>query len=89
MEYERDPAKDESNQRKHGVSFSEASTVFVDPLHATVPDDRFASNEFRFRTIGYTHMQRLVIVAHADREERIRIISAREATKRERRQYEQ
>jgi uncharacterized DUF497 family protein len=77
------------NQALHGVSFAEASTVFLDPLAATVPDERFAAEEFRFRTTGYTLTNRLIIVAHTDRGERIRIISAREVTPRERRQYEQ
>ena len=89
MEYEWDPAKDELNQQKHGVSFAEASTIFLDPLHATVPDDRYAVDELRFRTVGYTVNNRLIIVAHVDRADRIRIISAREVTNRERRQYEQ
>ena len=89
MEFEWDPEKDELNQRKHGVSFAEASTVFLDPLHATVPDDRYTVEESRFRTVGQTVAGRLVIVAHTDREDRIRIISARVTTNRERRQYEQ
>ena len=46
VEYEWDPDKDQLNQRKHGVSFAEASTVFLDPLHATVADDRYALDEF-------------------------------------------
>ena len=89
MEYEWDPEKDRINQRLHGVSFAEASTVFLDPLAATVPDERFAVDEDRFRTIGYTMTNRLVIVAHTDRADRIRMISAREVTPKERRQYEQ
>jgi len=89
VEYEWDPEKDRINREKHGVSFAEASTVFVDPLQVTVPDERHSIKEFRFRTIGYTATSRLVIVAHTDREERIRIMTAREATHRERRQYEQ
>jgi uncharacterized DUF497 family protein len=89
VEYEWDPEKDRINQRLHGVSFAEASTVFLDPLAATVLDDRFALEEFRFKTTGYTLTNRLIIVAHADRGDRIRIISAREVTVRERRQYEQ
>ncbi|HEX3581593.1 MAG TPA: BrnT family toxin [Thermoanaerobaculia bacterium] len=89
MEYEWDPEKDGINQRLHGVSFAEASTVFLDPLAATVPDERYAMDEFRFRTTGYSLTNRLVIVAHADRGGRIRIISARGVTPAERRQYEQ
>lgn len=89
MEYEWDPEKDRTNREKHGVSFAEASTAFLDPLHVTVIDERRSIGEFRFRTIGYTATSRLVIVAHTDREDRVRIVTAREATARERRQYEQ
>ena len=89
MQYEWDPAKDRINVEKHGVSFAEASTVFVDPHHITVFDEHHSIEELRFRTIGYTTTNRLVVVAHTDREDRIRIITAREATSRERRQYEQ
>jgi uncharacterized protein len=89
VEYEWDPEKDRINREKHGVSFAEASTVFLDTLQVTVPDERHSIEELRFRTIGYTAMNRLIIVAHSDRAERIRIITAREATPRERRQYEQ
>jgi uncharacterized DUF497 family protein len=89
VEYEWDPNKDRINREKHGVSFAEASTVFLDPLHTTVPDDRYSLDEHRFRTVGSTKAKRCVVVAHTDREERTRIIMAREATPRERRQYEQ
>jgi uncharacterized protein len=89
VEFEWDPEKDRINLEKHGVSFAEASTVFLDPLQVTVHDDRHSIGEFRFRTIGYTASNRLVIVAHTDREDRIRMITARDATPRERRQYEQ
>ena len=89
VEYEWDPEKDRINYQKHGVSFAEASTIFLDPLHVTVLDDRHSIGEFRFRTIGYTANSRLVVVAHTDRGDRVRIITAREATSRERRQYEQ
>jgi len=89
VEYEWNPEKDRKNREKHGVSFGEATTVFLDPLHVTVLDERHSIGEIRFRTIGYTTMNRLVIVAHTDREERIRMITAREATPRERRDYEQ
>jgi len=89
VEYEWDPEKDRLNRERRGLSFAEAATVFLDPLAATVPDDRYPYDEFRFRTTGYTSTARLVIVAHADRGERVRIVSAREATGKERRQYEQ
>jgi uncharacterized DUF497 family protein len=89
VEFEWDPQKDRINQEKHGVSFAEASTVFLDPVHITVVDELHSAEEFRFRTIGHTVASRLLVVAHTDREERIRIITARDATPRERRQYEQ
>jgi len=89
VEYEWDPEKDRINREKHGVSFAEAATVFLDPLQVTVLDERYLIEELRFRTIGFTATNRLVVVAHTDREERVRIINAREATPRERRQYEQ
>jgi uncharacterized DUF497 family protein len=89
VEYEWDPEKDRVNREKHGISFAEASTVFLDPLAATVVDERHSIEELRFRTVGYTATERLVLVAHTDRDDRIRIISARDATPRERRQYEQ
>ena len=89
VEYEWDPEKDRKNQANHGVSFMEACTVFLDPLAATVDDPRHSLDEFRYLTTGYTLANRLVVVAHTDRGERIRIITAREATPRERRNYEQ
>ena len=88
MEFEWDPDKDETNRKKHGVSFREASTVFDDPLARTVSDSRHSEVEFRFLTIGYTSAGRLIVVAHTDREERTRIITAREAKRSERRNYE-
>ena len=81
-EYEWDPEKDRVNREKHGFSFAEASTVFLDPLAATVIDERHSLEEFRFRTVGYTATERLVLVAHADREDQIRIISDRDASPR-------
>ena len=89
MEFEWDPHKDRTNQEKHGVSFAEASTVFGDPLHRTVEDPRHSIGEFRYLTTGYTSAGRLVILAHTDRDDRIRIITARVALPKERRFYEQ
>jgi len=79
VEFEWDPEKDRRNLEKHGVSFAEAATAFSDPLARSVSDPRHSVGEFRFLTTGYTSTQRLVIVAHTDREDRIRIITAREA----------
>jgi hypothetical protein len=88
VQFEWDPEKAIENLAKHGVSFDEASTVFGDPLAGTILDPRRASDEIRFVTIGLSTTQRLIVVAHTDRDDRIRIISARRATRRERRNYE-
>lgn len=89
MEFEWDLEKDRINQEKHGVSFTEASTVFGDALARTVPDPRYSIGEFRYLTTGYSLTNRLLIVAHTDRGERIRIITSRAAKPKERRFYEQ
>ena len=89
MKFEWDPEKDRVNREKHGISFSEASTVFGDPLARTVPDPRYSIGEYRYLTTGYTSTRRLVIVAHTERGERIRLITARDAKPKERRFYEQ
>ena len=89
VEFEWDPEKDRSNQERHGVTFAEALTVFGDPLHRTTEDPRHSIGEYRYLTTGYTSRNRLVIVAHTDRGERVRIITARLALPKERRFYEQ
>jgi uncharacterized DUF497 family protein len=89
MEFEWDPGKAEINLRKHGVSFLEAGTVFGDGLAITVPDPDHSKREDRFITIGSSDRRRLLLVAHTDRGDRIRIISARELTKAERKVYEE
>ena len=89
MEFEWDPEKDQRNQDKHGVSFDEASTAFGDPFAWTIDDPDHSWEEHRFLTTGYSNSQRLIIVAHADRDERVRIINAREVTAAERRVYEE
>jgi uncharacterized DUF497 family protein len=71
VEFEWDPEKDRRNQELHGVSFLEASSVFGDTLHRTVADPRHSLGEFRYLTTGYTSTQRLVMVAHTDRDDRI------------------
>jgi uncharacterized DUF497 family protein len=88
MEFEWDSAKAEKNLAKHGVSFAEAATLFGDPLSLTYPDPDHSVREQRFITIGCSQDGRVLIVAHTDRAESIRIISARKATSRERRHYE-
>ena len=88
MQFEWDAEKAAENLAKHGVSFDEASTVFGDPLAGTILDPQHSIEEVRFVTIGLSTSQRLIVVAHADRDDRVRIISARRATRRERRRYE-
>ncbi len=84
--FEWDPEKAESNLRHHGVDFADVVGVFEDPLALSVPDERHG--EIRFVAIGEDFLHRIVVVVYAWRRERIRIISARKATARERRQYE-
>lgn len=89
LRFEWDAAKAESNLRKHGVAFEEAATVFADPLALTIDDPDHSREEDRFITLGVSGGNRLLVVVHTDREDRIRIISARPATRRERRSYEE
>jgi uncharacterized DUF497 family protein len=86
--FEWDPKKDLTNLRKHSVGFAEASTVFDDPLSITIPEPRVADEE-RFVIIGMSDRQNLLVVVHTNRGERTRLISARPATKHERRNYEE
>jgi len=88
MEFEWDAAKAESNIERHGVSFAEAMTVFGDPLEVTILDPDHSESEFRFLSMGSSIRGRLLVVAYTEREGRIRLISAREATPGERRNYE-
>lgn len=88
MQFEWDREKAQKNLTKHGVSFDEAATLFGDPLAVTILDPDHSHEEERFLTTGLSKRQRLVIVAHTDREGRVRIISAREVTAGERSQYE-
>jgi uncharacterized protein len=89
MEFDWDPNKATSNLRRHNVSFGEAATIFSDPLSTTVPDPDHSLAEDRFITVGFSHRGRLLMVAHTERGDRIRIISARELTRTERVQYEE
>lgn len=88
MQFEWDPAKAQRNVKKHGVSFDEAITVFYDPLAATFDDPHHSTAEPRFITVGYSSRERLFIVAHVERGNNIRIISARLATAQERKRHE-
>jgi hypothetical protein len=87
MRFEWDPKKARSNLSKHGVSFEEASTTFADPQSITRFDPDHSEDEDRFVLLGASHAGRLLVVVHTDRGDSIRIISARLATKRERRDY--
>jgi len=88
LTFEWDKRKEAANIRKHGVSFHEASTVFLDPLSMTFYDPDHAEVEDRYITLGMAKNGRILFVSHADREDRVRIISAREASKLERNGYE-
>jgi len=88
MEFEWDADKASSIVAKHGVTFPEAMTVFGDPLELAIADPHHSDGEFRFLSIGLAATGRLLVVAYTEREGRTRIINAREATPRERRQYE-
>jgi len=85
FEWDRDKAA--RNLEKHAVSFEEASSVFDDPLFIMVIDDEHSADEERYITIGRSARDRLLVVAHTDRKGRIRIISARPATRGEERFY--
>jgi uncharacterized protein len=86
--YEWNAGKAAANRKKHGISFEDATTVFLDPLATTFPDPDNSAEELREITIGHTIRQQLVFVSHCERRARVRIISARLATRLERRQYE-
>ena len=83
-----DAAKARANLKKHGVGFEEAATVFGDALSSTIADPLHSAGEHRFIMVGRSKQGRVMVVAHAERGERIRIISARVASRRERKQYE-
>jgi hypothetical protein len=89
VEFEWDPDKAATNLEKHDVSFEEAATAFGDPLSRTIDDPDHSEDEDRFILLGETLTGRLVVVAHTERRDNIRIISARQATPSERRDYEE
>jgi uncharacterized DUF497 family protein len=89
VNFEWDPGKARQNRRKHRISFEEAATVFGDPLAVTYPDPDHSITEQRFITVGMSSAGQLLIVAHLDRGENIRVISARKTTQRERKHYEE
>jgi len=89
VNFEWDPAKARTNRRKHRVTFEEAATVYGDALALTYPDPDHSFSEQRFITVGMSSAKRVLIVAHTERGESIRIISARKATQHEREHYEE
>ena len=89
MRFEWDRAKAAENLVKHGVSFEEAATVFRDPLSATGLDPDHSFDEERLITFGVSTRGRLLVVAHTERGDIMRLVSAREATRNERQIYEE
>jgi uncharacterized DUF497 family protein len=87
MTYQWDNDKAKANLRKHGIDFADAVSVFSDDLAITIPDERF--DEERFITVGMDAFGRVLVVVYTWRGNEIRLISARKATRRERKQYEE
>lgn len=89
LQFEWDPKKDQANLASHGIAFEEALTVFADPLARIFEDARYSQDEPREIIIGHSIKRRLVLVCFAARKAKIRIISARKATRLERKDYEE
>jgi len=89
MKFEWDPEKARSNLRKHKVSFVEAATALKDPIAATGRDPDHSMGEERFITFGVSERGKLLVVAHTEKDDTLRIISARVASKKERKIYEE
>jgi len=89
LSFEWDDQKAKANLAKHGVGFEEASTVFSDPLSLTIPDPAHSQTEDRFIILGLSHRGKLLVVVHTERGDNIRIISARPASRGERKDYEE
>lgn len=87
LQFEWDSRKARVNKRKHGITFEEASTIFDDHLSITIHDPAHSVGENRFITIGTSANGRFIVVVHTERGDTIRIISARNATRNEKRQY--
>jgi uncharacterized DUF497 family protein len=87
--YEWDPKKAAENLKKHGISFGEAVSVFTDPFALTFDDPDHSTEEKRFVTIGMSNNDRILFLSHADQDDdRVRVISARGATKTESHAYQ-
>ena len=89
LEFEWDPDKAKGNLKEHGVSFDDATSVFRDRLSITISDPDHSDSEDRFLDIGMSHRMELLVVSYTERRDRIRIISARRATRSERKTYEE
>ena len=89
VEFQWDLTKAAANLKKHRIDFQEAATVLEDPLSTTFADEVHSTEENRFVTIGASDQGRVLVVAHTERNDTIRLISARRATRRERAFYEQ
>jgi len=89
VDYEWDQEKAASNLEKHGVAFEEAATVFDDPLYIDFYDPDHSIDEHRYLIIGRSTADRLLIVSYTERDEVVRLISAREVTSSERTTYEE
>jgi uncharacterized DUF497 family protein len=89
MKFEWDPPKAAGNIKKHGVSFDEAATVFLDQMALSGPDPDHSSDESRYITFGITSLGHLLTVSHTYRPGGIRLISARRVTRAERKLYEE
>jgi uncharacterized DUF497 family protein len=89
LSFEWDPTKAKRNIQIHGITFDEASTVFKDTMSLTIFDPLHSTDEDRLILIGNSHQNRLLIVVHTERSDKIRLISARKATKHERETYEE
>jgi uncharacterized DUF497 family protein len=89
LNFEWDGRKAKANVAKHGVSFEEAATVFADPLSLTIPDPDHSQVEERFIILGKSQTGKLLVVVHTERDDNLRIISARRASRRERKNHEE
>ncbi len=89
MSFDWNPSKARRNLAKHGVAFEEAATIFDDPLYIDFFDPEHSEVEQRYIRVGCSNRKRILVVAYTEREGRIRIISARRATRHERQAYEE
>lgn len=89
LRFEWDDAKSRSNQDKHSVSFAEAATAFGDPLSVLIPNPLHSEDEERWTLLGQSQRQRLLVIVHTERRGAIRLTSARLATAKEKKHYEE